>query len=304
MGGGIAVTSIEYFPYFYDGALPLCGLLSAYEMLDTWWDYYVISSALAGTEATYPIPEDFITSGDYDVVKDALAAAPGYFPYLLNAQGEQLKSVMKFRTGGERPLYDQGFNLWYGFIDLFWGFPAIQVVIDIEIPGAYGVYLDNWRTIYQFDADPTLSTEEQALNDSVFRVRRNPWLMFPFGLKNLPITTGRIKAPVLTLHGIGDLFVPFSQEQIYAQKVAKHGASNLLVQRAIRDIVHCEFTQEEVTTAFTDLVNWVETGGKPAGDDVLNPTAVADPNFGCQFTTDYRDYSDYAGFGLVIPPCP
>ena len=128
--------------------------------------------------------------------------------------------------------------------------------------------------------------------------------MIPFRLRNIPITSGRIKAPVLTLHGLGDLFVPFSQVQIYAEKVEKWGASDLLVNRAIREFIHGEFTQEELTTAFSDLVDWVETGVKPAGDDVLDPAVVADPYFGCQFTTEDRDYSDYADFGLVIPPCP
>jgi hypothetical protein len=41
---------------------------------------------------------------------------------------------------------------------------------------------------------------------------------------------------------------------------------------------------QEEAQAFVDLVNWVEDGVKPAGDDILTPSAVADPNFGCQFT--------------------
>ena len=307
MGGGIAVILIEHFPRLYDGALVASGLLSPYEALDIWWDYYVVASELAGFEATYPIPEDFVSSGDYDAIKEALAGAPELFPYELNTQGEQLKSVMKYRTGGERPVYDQGFNLWLGFMDLLWTFPAIQLLSEYEIPGVWGVWLDNWNTIYQFDSDPALSPEEQTLNDSVFRVKRNPWLMIPFRLRNIPITTGRIKVPVLTLHSLGDIFVPFSQVQIYANKVESWGAADLLVNRAIREMIHSTIgmTEEEITTGFSDLVNWVETGVKPPEDNVLDPTVVANPNFGCQFTTTGgHDYTGYEDFGFIIPPCP
>ena len=84
-------------------------------------------------------------------------------------------------------------------------------------------------------------------------------------------------------------------EQIYAQRAAEAGNADLLVQRAIRGRSHCEFLASELTTAFDDLVAWVEDGVKPAGDDILDPVAVASPTFGCQFTT-----VDHA----LVPPCP
>jgi hypothetical protein len=90
--------------------------------------------------------------------------------------------------------------------------------------------------------------------------------------------------PVLSMHTLGDLFVPFSMEQIYARRAAENGTADHLVTRAIRDINHCGFTTVEMERGFSDLVGWVVNGVKPAGDDILNPTAVANPNFGCQFT--------------------
>jgi hypothetical protein len=56
------------------------------------------------------------------------------------------------------------------------------------------------------------------------------------------------------------------------------------VSRVIRDHGHCGFAVPEEEAAFAALVNWVENGVKPAGDDILTPSNVADPNFGCQFT--------------------
>jgi len=80
------------------------------------------------------------------------------------------------------------------------------------------------------------------------------------------------------------LFVPFSMEQIYARRAAANGANALLVTRAIRDINHCGFNTTEMERGFADLVNWVSNSVKPAGDDILTPAVVANPNFGCNFT--------------------
>jgi hypothetical protein len=56
------------------------------------------------------------------------------------------------------------------------------------------------------------------------------------------------------------------------------------VQRAIRGVGHCDFTPTELVTAFTDLVTWVQQGARPADDVVLDPRAVAAPDYGCRFT--------------------
>ena len=82
---------------------------------------------------------------------------------------------------------------------------------------------------------------------------------------------------------------------VYAQRVADNGKSDLLVQRAIRGVSHCEFTPAEFSTAFLDLVAWEQAGVKPAGDVVLDPAAVADPLYGCAFTN---------GDHLLGTPCP
>src|SRR5947209_6492498 len=111
-----------------------------------------------------------------------------------------------------------------------------------------------------------------------------------------PPISGRLPIPVLSLHTIGDLFVPFSMEQVYARRAAAQGASDLLVTRAIRDHNHCGFAVQEEARAFADLVNWVTNGIKPAGDDILTPATVADPKFGCQFSVP-----GHAGFASCAP---
>ena len=86
-------------------------------------------------------------------------------------------------------------------------------------------------------------------------------------------------------------------QQDYAERVAANGASDLLVQRAIRDVGHCSFSFGEWVQGFADLVTWVETGARPAGDDMF---ATSDSNYGCAFTVGDRVYPP----PLAIPACP
>src|SRR5262249_53404194 len=93
--------------------------------------------------------------------------------------------------------------------------------------------------------------------------------------------TGRLQAPLLTLHTTGDAFVPISQERDYRRAVDAAGASRFLVQRAIRRPNHCQFSDAELTRGFADLVSWVENGVVPAGDDLSGDLR----NVGLQFTS-------------------
>ena len=52
----------------------------------------------------------------------------------------------------------------------------------------------------------------------------------------------------------------------------------------IRSAGHCKFTDQELTTAFHDLVSWVRDGKKPKGDDLTASLADA----GKQFTDPLR----------------
>jgi hypothetical protein len=104
------------------------------------------------------------------------------------------------------------------------------------------------------------------------------------GLRWVPKVNGEIGVPVVSIHTLGDLFVPFNMQQIYQKRVADKGNSQWLVQRAIRGASHCDFTVAEQVEAFSDMVAWESGGAKPAGDDVVTPAVVAQPTYGCTFT--------------------
>jgi hypothetical protein len=77
-------------------------------------------------------------------------------------------------------------------------------------------------------------------------------------------------------------------EQVYAVRTLLHGRSRLFVSRAIRAVGHCDFTLGEMRQGFDDLVSWVSTGHRPAGDNILDRGKVAEATFGCRFTQSTR----------------
>jgi pimeloyl-ACP methyl ester carboxylesterase len=276
MGGHVTGVSIEQYPDDYDGAMPVCGVMGDRRLFDTFLDYNAAAQALTGTPPVYPAPADYLTT----TVPQMAAALGTPYPAVLNAAGEALRALTEQRTGGERPLFEAGFAAFARF--LFTVYPVYPGLG--EEAGAVG---GNADTVYQLDADPALTAEEQALNDEILRVRADRGGR---GLSGVPQITGRFDVPVLTMHDLGDLFVPFSMEQEYARDAARRGTDDLLVQRAIRGVQHCDFSAQEYQQAFSDLVTWVEHGVRPAGDDVLDPAAVADRRYGCRFTVPQRDF--------------
>jgi len=281
MGGHITGVAIEQYPNVYDGAQPMCGVMGDYELFNYFQDYHLTAQYLTGMYMGVPFPDDYST-----VTIPAMKYAMGFgaFPYWLNSVGEQFKTAVKYMSGGQRPLYDLAFISFADFL--------FTQIMDPEIVG-------NLDTFYHLDDFiDEISEDEEDLNDEIYRGEPLPKYVKPNGLANAPVISGDLPIPVMTLHTLGDLFVPFSMQQIYAQRASAKGKSDLLVQRAIRDVGHCYFAPVEEWEAFIDLVNWVENGVKPDGDDILDPEVVADPDFGCNFTLIDRD------LGPFTVPCP
>ena len=160
----------------------------------------------------------------------------------------------------------------------------------------------NEGTFYAFSDQPLrMLPQEIALNRAVLRVpvtaTSSADALSP---AELPAINGDPGIPVLSIHGIGDLFVPFSMDQRYDEMMVAHGEGGLFVDRAVREVTHCGYTTNELSAGFSSLVSWITTGQRPAGDDILDPRAVASPFFGCRFTDPTSgDHPEFKGL-----PCP
>jgi len=297
MGGHVTAAMIERYRDEFAGALPYCGVLGDKELFDYFLDANVTAAALTGAAIEFP---DSLAAGQA-YVPAYRSLVQGELPLLgtgfvagnpagvtLTELGRAWAGTVQQRSGGTRPGFASGFAYWSSF-----GFAPLT-----DVPFLFGVYpgltggtigiapgnvTDNRRTVYRIeDRYGPLTPAEQALNAAVLRVA--PTARPSLGLTGIPKVSGDPRIPVLSLHDLGDLFVPFKMEQVYGKRAAAHGQSRLFVSRAIRGVGHCDFTQAELQQGFADLVSWVRTGHRPAGDPILDPRAVAQPTFGCRFT--------------------
>ncbi|MFF4894740.1 hypothetical protein [Micromonospora chersina] len=291
MGGHIIGRSLEQYPGYYDGALPMCGVLGDHELFDFFLDYNLVAQALAGVRA-YPTPDDYLTNAVPRIqVALGLVGLKAGGPDTTNDLGKQLRAVTVERSGGPRPGADAAFAVWKDF--LF----GIATTDGGDSPAQRpGQLATNLLTRYSPNSPVNVNATAQRVAPENLRQRLSPTLT------EVPRISGRPTVPVLSLHDLGDLFVPFSMEQAYARDAAWHGRSRLVVQRAVRAAQHCEFSPAEAGAAWDDLVSWVRTGQRPAGDAVTDRKAVAAPDFGCRFS-DPAAWAAGSGTRRLYPPC-
>ncbi len=304
MGGHIAAVMAENYGNTYSGSMPLCGVVGDFELFDYFLDVNAAGQQLALGSSQFPVDDDYLTD-EVPRMQEALGMTVDpatwflFQDFPLTEQGEQFKQLVELRSGGDRPNFDEAFNFWFsiptgsGFGNFLWELG----LGDGTIAGRPGVVLDNTDVVYQVDLDPALSADEVALNDGIVRVSPDPQGRAGRGLANPPAVSGDLRMPVLTIHNLGDLFVPFHNEVDYVRDVVDQGKSDMLVQRAVRGVSHCGFTDAEMIEGMSDLISWARTGVRPAGDIVLDPVAVADPNYGCRFTRDIEQHN-------LPTPCP
>lgn len=285
MGGHIVARSLEQYPGAYDGALPMCGVLGDHGQFDYLLDYQLTAEALSGVRV-YPPGPDY-AAAVLPRIYAGLGLAPDV-PGVPTPAGQQLRAATVLESGGQRPGAEAAFGYWKDFL-FGLGVPAEGPTPVRGIAADPELVAGNVGTDYAPDEPVDLDAIVQRVPVADEQARETG------RLDPVAQVFGTPQVPVLTLHGLGDLFVPFSMEQVYAREVAAAGESDLLVQRAIRTIGHCEFSAVEAGAAWDDLVAWVQGGERPDGDDVTDPTTVSDPTYGCAF-------SDAAAYSTAGPP--
>ncbi len=320
MGGEITVAEIEAYKGQFAGAMPYCGVLAGNDLFDYYLGANVTAAALTGTTISYPATlaagQAYAPAYQSAVQSElpALGITPNpatggrTFTTDLTRTGTLWADTVEQLSGGTRPGFESALDYWDGF-----GFPPLT-----HIPFLFGLYpglnggtlgfangsvAGNEGMFYTLRDQPSaMLAKEIALNRAVLRVpvtaTSSADALSP---AELPAIQGDPGIPVLSIHGIGDLFVPFSMDQRYDELMVAHGQGSLFVDRAIREVTHCGYTENELSAGFSALVSWIATGVRPAGDNVLDPTVVASPLFGCRFT-DPTPGAHPEFKGLPCPP--
>jgi hypothetical protein len=293
MGGHVTAAAIEletqqtannFVPY--DGAAPMCGVLGDTALFDYFGAYNLSLFEFGGVPAnSYPITD---VPAKLTAAQQALwvnystnKSANG-----LTATGFNFYNTLQNLSGGARPVYPLSFG---GFQDLLQSFAGT----DGTVTGILNRnVVDTRNTVYRFASQPgqPLTQAEVTFNNTIFQITPNASAngLRDDGLRFIPKVNGNLykSIPVVTVHTLGDLFVPISMEQIYNTRMASNGFSGQLVQRAVRAPGHCDFSFAEFEQTLDAMLEWEQNNIKPAGDDFMTPATVANSQFGCQFTVD------------------
>jgi pimeloyl-ACP methyl ester carboxylesterase len=253
MGGHVAVAALEQHPELFQGGMTECGAVDGVGSMDWRYAYTAAAEYFSGVPLLDAGPEEFEKLKNGPFVERI--GRPGAY----TERGLRFDSVVKHLAGGALPLWPEAMARQY--LDRLRSRrsgPASSVQASRHA---------DTRQIF-YDIDPGLGVDAATLNRDIRRVvpeagaRQSADPVFaPF--------TGRIRVPLMTLHGTADMNVPFRMEQNYRRRTIAAGTSRLLVQRTQRMAAHCDFDPAAREKLFDDLVTWIERGVVPEGEDVL-----------------------------------
>ncbi|WP_291430023.1 alpha/beta hydrolase [Deinococcus sp.] len=294
MGGHIAAAAVEKETAqtaqnrtSYAAAMPICGVMDEEYEFQWLGDYTLVAAQLAGLgPKAFPQGADTYKALLPDILNASFSSYGGPLWQENATQGTRLREIARNLTGGDRPVFEQGFRsgLWQQYVLATGG--SDGTINGILPRNIYG----NAATTYRWTTGATPTPAEVAFNASILRVTpaQNANPAVSGRVRYLPRVNGEVSVPVLTMHTTGDFYVPFKHQQLYRAAMTAAGNGDRLVQRAIRAAGHCEFTAPELVEGFNDLVKWEAGGAKPAGDDVTTPSVIADAKYGCKFTRGTR----------------
>jgi hypothetical protein len=240
MGGELVSITLELNPKSYVGGLDLCGAVgptyAAFERrfaMRAAFDVYfpdVMPSLV-------PVPAGFEDSAaDMEKVLVALKANP--------AAATMMRNLTELHSDA-----DVAHDIAY------WTF----VVGDLQ-QRAGGNPFDNRNMIYT-GTNPASAASDLELNEKVKRYAASPSARAYLVRHYTP--SGRLARPMLALHTIYDPVVQIEQLGLYDQVVEAAGFGNNLVQQYVDREGHCNFTEDEIGTAFDQLVRWTHGGQRP-----------------------------------------
>ena len=271
MGGHALITLLEQYPEQFQGGLAVCGVLDGVSQLDYLAAYTALADLLSGVPLLDTLNPALFTRAVQDEWLPALGR-----PGALTDKGRAFYDVISRWLGPELAGLEAGLAATWTM--------NLQPPLFFPLDGNHGLTpavrsLDT-RGL-RFTIAPEFGLSDDELNAAVRRYRpaadgRNAGAIPAFAE-----FSGRLSAPVLSIHTTGDAFVPFRLEQDYLRRAVAAGRADLLVQRAIRRPSHCAIRNAEYTAAFRDLVGWVEQGERPEGDDLLGGDPAA---FGLRWT--------------------
>jgi pimeloyl-ACP methyl ester carboxylesterase len=241
LGSVAALQLAETYPSQYDGALVVCGFVGG-----TPREIAYMANARIAFDYFFP----GVIPGSVFDIPPGTDFRPGT---LLFAQ------VQAALVGGFAPPSYKTIQF-AGVAGLIWNDPSELVAAALNVIGFNLRYtpnvLEHTHGHIPFDNRETVYTG--SFNDAAVNAGIQRWTGDPDALNYMATyytPTGALQVPVQTLHGDRDPVVPAWHEGVYANAAADEGASGLLEQVIVPSFGHCNFTNDQVLTAFDRLLD-------------------------------------------------
>jgi len=292
LGGIITAGLIQRFPGRFDGALPMCGVLSGgvatwNTALDAEFAFQQLidpsvqvvnitippgdpTANLTGAEAAAAAAQTTPQGRARLALTAALGDTSGWFTPLsaepaANDFATQEANQFKWETQVDFPF---AFFLRAELEGRAGGNPSwntgVNYVSDLRKSSDYGEVVALYKA-----AGLSLSKDLETLNNAA-RISANPASVSY--LKQNITFDGTIPGPVLTMHTTGDGLVVNQNEQAYASVVQRAGDAALLRQVFVHRAGHCAFTPAETVAAAHVLLQRLNTG--QWDDSALQPSQL------------------------------
>jgi pimeloyl-ACP methyl ester carboxylesterase len=254
MGGHVAVAALELHPEIFQASLIECGVVDGVGLIDWLYAYTAAAEYISGAPLLDTPRPAFgaLVNGSWL----PLMGSPGSY----TERGRRFDSVVKHLSGGDLALRLEGLARRY------------VANLNPREPGSdraqeFARHADTRHIRY--DVDPGLGIDAATLNREVRRAVPAPDARSRGANPLFAELTGRIAAPLMTIHETADFRVPFRLQQDYRRRAEAAGSGHLLVQRVVTGAGHCGLDGRVRERGFDDLVGWLERGTVPSGDDVL-----------------------------------
>ena len=293
LGGIITAGLVQLYPERFTGALPMCGVVAGgigtwNQALDGAFAFNVLLAQsklsvvhITDPNGTFNKAETILKAAQNTAqnrARIALVAALGDIPGWFNPASPE--PALNDYTTREQNQYS-----WESQVDFPFAFGA-RAELEYRAGGnpSWNVGV-NYRQQLNLS---TSSTEVKALykqaglnlDTDLDTLAKAPRIQADPQAKqylNKYITfNGDLDLPVLTIHTTGDGLVVNQDEQAYKSVIDAHGDGSMLRQTFVHRAGHCAFTPAEKLTAFSTLIQRLDTGKwSSTSPELLNKEAAS-----------------------------
>ena len=268
LGAAVALKLAEQFPQQYNGVLAMCGLVGGTPLelqyigdVRALFDYYYPTVFPESNVISVPTP---LTPGQVAArVIPAVSANPlGMFAIASTAQTPLAYAPIGNPTDNPPSV---AFQTMLGSLIYALSYQQLGATDALEHTHGHSPY-GNRNTVYTLGtpvipATALLQTLIGGSNQGV--TRYDTPVDAQNYLEQYYVPTGKLQIPTVSVHNMFDPLVPVFHEAELARIITTAGASSMLLQRAIPNYGHCNFSTPLVVSSFQTLATWVNTGVKP-----------------------------------------